>query len=752
MAAARSTPRVRRRIAAAGIASMLATALSVAQTGPVVAPAASTKAMATWLAELAGKVDPTVLWFNVNDARADLLAVEVEKPRALAGDLRFRLNYARELAFAGRYPAALDQVTRLLERADEAGPEMGGDFLVDVLMVQATTFLRMGEEQNCAEGHNSDSCLLPIRGRGVHARRDGSAAAVRVLERILRIDPGNLRARWLLNIAHMTLGSYPDGVAPAWLIPPGAFAAAQPMPRFQNVAASVGLGLYGLSGGAALEDFDRDGLVDLVVSSIGFSDPIRVFRNDGNGRFSDRTAAAGLPGINGGLNLVHADYDNDGLADVLVLRGAWMESQGRFPVSLLRNAGNLHFIDVTKAAGLAERLAPTQTAAWLDFDGDGWLDLFVGRESTPQDRHPCELYRNNRDGTFTEMAREAGVALVGYVKAAVSGDYDNDGRPDLFVSIADAANVLLHNDGRQPDGTWRFSDVSAHAGVQAPVHSFPAFFFDYDNDGWLDLFVAAFKSGAEAVAAEYLRLPVRTDHARLYHNERNGTFRDVSVAMGVATAVPTMGLNYGDLDNDGWLDFYMGTGNPDFSTLVPKRMYRNDGGRRFLDVTTAGNFGHLQKGHAIAWADVDNDGDQDIFEQMGGAYQADRAYSVLYENPGTRNGWIGLEFEGTAANRSAIGARVKVTLRTPAGSRTLHRTVGTGGSFGSSTLRQEIGLGDATGIAQVEVRWPGSGRVQLVRGLERGRRYQVREGRMAPVLLDRPRFTLSRESAPHTHP
>ena len=102
---------------------------------------------------------------------------------------------------------------------------------------------------------------------------------------------------------------------------------------------------------------------------------------------------------------------------------------------------------------------------------------------------------------------------------------------------------------------------------------------------------------------------------------------------GLHTVMQAMGLNYGDLDNDGWLDFYAGTGNPDFHTLVPNRMFRNDGGRRFQDVTTAGNFGHLQKGHGIAWGDVDNDGDLDIFEQMGGAYQADRAYSALYENP-----------------------------------------------------------------------------------------------------------------------
>ena len=119
-----------------------------------------------------------------------------------------------------------------------------------------------------------------------------------------------------------------------------------------------------------------------------------------------------------------------------------------------------------------------------------------------------------------------------------------------------------------------------------------------------------------------------------------------------------MGLNYGDLDNDGWLDLYIGTGNPEYSTLVPNRMFRNDGGRRFQDVTTAGNFGHLQKGHGIAWGDVDNDGDQDVFEEMGGAYQSDRAYSALYENPHAKAGaadadWVSLELEGTTANRGA---------------------------------------------------------------------------------------------------
>src|SRR5262249_36771710 len=160
----------------------------------------------------------------------------------------------------------------------------------------------------------------------------------------------------------------------------------------------------------------------------------------------------------------------------------------------------------------------------------------------------CELFHNNHDGTFTEVAHQVGVALQGYVKAVVSGDFDNDGRPDLYVSIAQAPNVLFHNDGPQPGGGWHFSKVSKQAGVEEPIGSFPAMFFDYDNDGWLDLFVAPFQSNAEDVAADYLGLPTTAERPRLYHNEHNGTFRDVTKAAGLYKVMPGMGLNFGDLD------------------------------------------------------------------------------------------------------------------------------------------------------------------------------------------------------------
>ena len=161
----------------------------------------------------------------------------------------------------------------------------------------------------------------------------------------------------------------------------------------------------------------------------------------GTERSSDVTAQAGLLGEVGGLNLVETDYNNDGHPNVLVLRGGWWGKQGCYPMSLLRNNGDGTFDDVTEAAGLMS-LHPTQTAAWADFDSDGWLDLFVGHESRADDPHPSQLFHNNHDGTFSEMGERSGLANLGFVKGAAWGDFNNDGRPDLYVSVMYGRNHL----------------------------------------------------------------------------------------------------------------------------------------------------------------------------------------------------------------------------------------------------------------------------------------------------------------------
>jgi len=733
------------------------------------APHPETREMAALLRERAALVDPEALSIIVNDRRADLLGGRLARPLPPGERLALRGRAVVELANAGRPRDALRALEALEQDARASDPSGWPRYRRGARLLEAMAYLRLAEDENCHLTSGRDACLLPIRAGGVHRRREGAEGAIRALGEVLSEDPGSLRARWLLNVAHMTLGSHPGGVPERHLVPPAVFASEHPLPRFDNVAGEAGLDLPGLAGGAILEDFDGDRRLDLVWSAMGFDEQMRFMRNRGDGTFEDQTREAGLTGLTGGLNLVPADYDNDGAVDVLVLRGGWLGSEGRFPLSLLRNDGGGRFRDVTRSAGLL-RFAPTQTAAWLDFDGDGWLDLFVGNESAGisdfvappaggAESHPCELYRNDRDGTFTEMAKEAGLDHVGFVKGVVSGDYDNDGRPDLYLSVWGGANLLFRNGGGGAPGGdgWRFTEVGAAAGVTGPSASFATFFFDYDNDGWLDLFVAGYgrKGGiptVEDVAADYLGLPTDAERDRLYRNRGDGTFEDVTRAAGLHRVLGAMALNYGDLDGDGWLDFYAGTGAPDLGALVPNRMLRNAEGRRFQDVTTAGNFGHLQKGHAIAFGDVDNDGDQDVFEQMGGAYLGDKARSALYRNPGGGHAWLGLELVGVRSNRRGVGARLSLAVDSPGGRRVIHRTVGSGGSFGGNPMRQEIGLGPARRVEWLDVLWPASGIRQRVVGLEPGRRYLVREGSPEAEEVQWPRAEASPPASASTRP
>jgi len=563
-------------------------------------------------------------------------------------------------------------------------------------------YLHKSEMDNDIYRHPGDRCIFPMRPDLHYAQTASAAKAIQYFTKYLERKPDDLEVKWLLNLTYMYMGNHPAGVPPKYLLPLSSFGSGENVGRFIDVAPQAGLNLFAMAAGVIVDDFENNGLLDVATSNWNLCEPMHYFHNNGNGTFTDQAAKAGLADQTGGLNIIQTDYNNDGCTDILVLRGSWYPQNVAQRKSLLRNNCNGTFTDVTKESGLAKPATNTQTAVWADINNDGFLDLFVGNETGPS-----QLFLNKGDGTLEDISRSAGIDRTAFTKGVAAADYDNDGYVDFYVSNQNGANYLYHNNH---NGT--FTNIAKQAGVPGVGRGFAAWFFDYDNDGWPDLFVANFSLSVEETLQTYLGLPHKGGTLKLYRNLGNGAFRDVTKETGLDKVFMPMGANFGDVDNDGYLDIYLGTGSPSYASLLPNVLLRNKEGKTFVDVTASSGTGELHKGHGVAFADIDNDGDEDIITSIGGAQPGDSHAFRLFENPGNGNDWISLKLVGVKANRAAIGARIKVTVKNGSeGTRSIYRTVGSGGSFGASPLQQHIGLGRAAQILSIEIVWPGSNRM-----------------------------------------
>ncbi len=593
-------------------------------------------------------------------------------------------------------------------------------------------YLHKSEMDNDVYRNPGERCIFPMPPDLRYAQTASSAKAIQYFTKYLQRKPGDIEVKWLLNLAYMTLGKYPSGIPQQYLLPLSPFTSGETIGRFTDVAPQAGLNLFAMASGVVVDDFENNGLFDVVTSTYDACEPMHYFHNNGDGTFSDHAAKAGLSDQLGGLNLVQADYNNDGCTDLLVLRGAWQPENVAQRKSLLRNNCNGTFTDVTSQSGLA-KATNTQTAVWADINNDGFLDLFAGNETGPS-----QLFLNKGDGTFEDISHSAGIDQTSFAKGVVAADYDNDGYMDFYVSNQTGPNFLYHNNH---NGT--FTEIASQAGVPGAGRGFAAWFFDYDNDGWPDLFVASYYGSVEESLKTYFGLPYKAGTLKLYRNLRNGAFQDVTKKAGLDKIFMTMGANFGDVDNDGYPDMYLGTGNPSYASLLPNVLLRNKDGKSFVDVTASSGTGELHKGHGVAFADIDNDGDEDIITSIGGAIPGDRHAFRLFENPGNGNDWISLKLVGVKANRSAIGARIKVIVKDQAGARrSIYRTVGSGGSFGGSPLQQHIGLGKSAQIVSIEILWPGSRTPQTFSNVGKNQFLEIKEFATEYTKLERPRFRL----------
>lgn len=659
-------------------------------------------------------------------ARATKLAATADDPsHSPADSVAIRLGVAQVYAYRGEMDLAIVQFEAALRTASSGAPQL----LPEVEEMLGVAYLHRAGAANDVYHHPGEFCIFPTRPGLSYPKVADSQKAIPHFLASLKLRPGDIETTWLLNLAYMTLGKYPAGVPKEHLMAPSHFESAEDIGRFTDVAPRVGLGAVNFEvGGLIVDDFDNDGLFDIVTSNWDFCAPMHFFHNNGDGTFADRSEKSGLSSQVGGNTIIQADYNNDGCLDILVLRGGWETALRK---SLLRNNCNGTFTDVTVEAGLG---VPTTTefAVWVDINNDGFLDLYVGNENEPN-----QLFLNNGNGTFKDISQSSKTNLSLLTKAVVAADYDNDGYADLFVSNYRGDSALLHNNH---DNT--FTDVAPQAGVQGSGHGFAAWFFDYDNDGRPDLLASSYAMSIEESLRTYLGLPHKAATMKLYRNLGNGAFRDVSEETGMNKVFMPMGANFGDVDNDGYPDIYFGTGDLSFASLLPNVLLHNKGGKKFVDITASSGTGELHKGHGVAFADIDNDGDEDLLEVVGGGVPGDTHTFRLFENPGHGNDWISVRLVGVKANRSAIGARIKVTVKNGTETRAVYRTVGSGGSFGNSPLEQHMGLGKSAEIVGLEIQWPGDVQPQRFESVPKNQAIEIRQSASTYRVIERPRFKL----------
>ena len=504
-----------------------------------------------------------------------------------------------------------------------------------------------------------------------------------------------LKALWLLRLVHEDRGNA-DTLPPEYQFYFSVDPASVPsVPRFSDVADSLGVAKVDRGRGSSW--FDYDGDADWDLFSVGIHVEHGLYRND-QGMFTDQTEAMGLADPQGGWGASAADCDNDGDPDLFVTRDAW---EGVAPNSLYRNDGASGFTDIAVDAGVAGPEA-SFTATWADFDVDGRLDLYVAN-GVIADGGANNLHHNDSMAdaiVFSDVASSVGVADTLKTVGTASGDYDADGWPDIYSVNIGGPNRLFRNQ-MGATGSLGFIDTAPEAGVEFPVEGgYVSFFLDFDNDGALDLFVSTMSGFEDVLHSAVEGRAVEPNRPFLYHNEGDGTFTDVAVLAGLGRSFGTMGAGVGDVDNDGSPDLYLANGGPEMSRLEPNVLFLQRGDGTFADVTRAAGVGNLGKGHGATFADYDADGDLDLYAGLGGHYNADVWPNALYRNDGPTG--AALSVRAMIGLRDAIGARVRVYV----GGRAVHGQIASGFGFGSANAPPVVaGLGAAAADSIVVI-WP----------------------------------------------
>ena len=528
----------------------------------------------------------------------------------------------------------------------------------------------------------------------------------------LDADPDNERARYWLWLTANKLGGYPAFVGEKYRMEVTS-GYDKPVVHFTDIAPRIGLDKTCAGRGSAIFDFDNDGYLDIVIAAAHGG--CNLYHNNGDGTFTDVSINSGVDQHVNTFAIAAGDYDNDGFIDLYITRLGFYWGEGE----LLHNNGDGTFTTVTKEAGLST-WGPAFSPAWVDYDGDGFLDLFITNNigGLFDRKTPNRLFHNNGDGTFTDVTEKAGLKTIWPTIGCAWGDYDNDGRPDVFLSNGMGRSQLYHNNG---DGT--FTDVSEQAGVTAPCFGTPAMFWDYDNDGWLDIAQWVWSDHEDVIhTMRFGEAPPDGVPMRIYHNNRDGTFTEVGRELGLNGCWGTMSANIADVNNDGNPDIVLGNGSPKMDRLDPMVLMEFNGSK-FRNTTFAAGLAYRGKSHGVNMADLFGNGRMSILVASGGQYPGDLLTTSVYYPDSLAGNYVNIRLVGVRSNRSAIGARVSVQ----AGGKWQYREISGGTNFGCLPLEQHFGFGSIGAIDAIEIKWP-SGLKQRFEGLAINNTYEFTEG------------------------
>jgi tetratricopeptide (TPR) repeat protein len=642
--------------------------------------------------------------------RAWLLAAEGQSLRSQAAaravlaaypsSVEARVLLAR-LALQAAATMDLSAARALCTQVLEIAPEhrVAGRMLVEATLRSGSypEAVSLGQQQFTR--HPNDGYLQLLVGTAAFwdSDHETASAALRLAsDRFADSYTDRLKALWLLRLVQEDRGGAVTDLPAEYQFYFRSDPASVPsVPLFVDVADSLGVDKIDRGRGSSWLDYDGDGDWDLF--SVGIHVEHGLYRND-QGTFTDQTDAMDLADPQGGWGASAADCDDDGDPDLFVTRDAW---EGVAPNSLYRNDGDAGFSDIADAAGVAGPQA-SFTATWGDFDVDGRLDLYVAN-GVISDGGANSLHHNDSvDGTivFSDVAVSAGVADTLKTVGTATGDYDADGWPDIYSVNIGGPNRLYRNQ-MGTTGSLQFVDTAPASGVVFPVEGgYVSFFLDFDNDGALDLFVSTMSGFEDVLRSAVEGRATEPNRPFLYHNEGDGTFTDVAVLAGLGRSFGTMGAGVGDVDNDGSPDLYLANGGPEMSRMEPNVLFLQRGDGTFADVTQAAGVGNLGKGHGATFADYDADGDVDLYAGLGGHYNADVWPNALYRNDGPTG--ASLAIRAMVGHRDAIGARIAVH----AGEQVVRAQIASGFGFGSTNAPPAVaGLGSAAAESIVIV-WP----------------------------------------------